>query len=265
MTKAILTVSLIFFLLSTQFVAAQTAPDFTYTDTEGVTHTLSERLNEGYIIVLDFFFVDCPPCLETGIELEAIHNDYQGQNVEVWSVTPYDSISYIEEFRLENDFTYRMGGIEGGSWEIAELFIDSLGLSYFPTVSVICPDGEMNWDIWPYTSGGAPEWRAPVENCGVHDISVTSDVSVETGNYQVDLFPNPVQEVLNVEFFTENTSDIRAEIFDFTGKKILENVISIATPGQQTYQFKTDKFHAGNYVLRLSNEKNTVGISSFQK
>ena len=65
----------IILLTSSHFVQAQNAPDFTFTDTEGGTHHLQERLDQGYIIVLDFFYVDCPPCVETGTELESIYHD----------------------------------------------------------------------------------------------------------------------------------------------------------------------------------------------
>jgi hypothetical protein len=39
-------------------VSAQTAPDFTMTDTEGQTWNLYEQLALGKTVVLDFFFVD---------------------------------------------------------------------------------------------------------------------------------------------------------------------------------------------------------------
>lgn len=248
-----------------QFVQAQNAPDFTFTDTEGITHNLQERLDDGYIIVLDFFYVDCPPCIDTGIELEAIHNDYHDSNVEVWSISPFDSIAHIQGFRSENNFTYSMGGLEGGSWDVAEIYTDSLELAYFPTISVICPNGNLNWDIWPYTSGGAPEWRGPIEDCGVHDISITAATDDYTSRYPSALFPNPAEDIVNVEFYAEDIGDVLIDIYDIRGSKIMQKSVSVNNLGQQNVQFSVARLVKGNYVVRLSAEGKSLAILPLQK
>jgi len=248
-----------------QFVQAQSAPDFTFTDTEGVTRNLQERLDEGYIIVLDFFYVDCPPCEDTGAELEAIHNDYDGKNVEIWSISPFDSVAHIQAFQEEHNFTYIAGGIEGGGWDIVELYSDSLTLEYYPTISVICPNGDLTWDIWPYTTNGAPEWRGPIESCGVYDISVTSATENIEVEYPSTLFPNPAQDIINIDFFTENTEDVHATIYDITGRQIIQNMLSISNAGQQNEQLTINKLLSGNYVLRLTQNGNSLAVLPFQK
>jgi thiol-disulfide isomerase/thioredoxin len=252
-------------LISPQFVQAQNAPDFTFTDTEGVSHNLQERLDAGFIIVLDFFYVNCPPCVDTGIELEAIHNDYQGKNVEVWSISPYDSIPAIQEFQENHNFTYIAGGIEGGGWDIIEIYVDSLGLQYYPTISVICPNGDLTWDIWPYTSNGAPEWRGPIEACGVYDINITAATEDFISKYPSSLFPNPAEDLINVEFYTENAKDVLVEIYDITGRKLIQQSIAVNNAGQQNEQISVASLFSGNYVLRLSTEGKSLSILPFQK
>lgn len=255
-----------FFLLSfPQFVQAQSAPDFTFTDTEGITRNLQEHLDEGFIIVLDFFYVDCPPCVDTGIELESIYNDYQGKNVQIWSISPYDSTAYIQEFQAEHDFNYIAGGCEGGGLEIIEMYADSLDLQYFPSISVICPNGDLTWDIWPYTSDGAPEWRAPIESCGVHEINITATIEDSIDKYPYSLFPNPAKDFINIEFYTENTNDIRVGIYDITGRQIAQEIIFLNNAGQQNEQFSVTKLVAGNYVLRLTQDGSSLAVLPFQK
>jgi len=252
-------------LISPQFVQAQNAPDFTFTDIYGATHNLQERLNDGYIIVLDFFYVDCPPCVDTGMDLEAIHNDYQGKNVEVWSISPYDSTAIIQDFQVEHDFTYIVGGIEGGGWDIIELYTDSLGLEYYPTISVICPNGDLTWDIWPYTSGGAPEWRESIEACGVHDVNVTSSVESFTNIYPSSLFPNPATDQINVKFYTENANDVFLDIYDIRGRQILQKLLTLNDAGQQNEQIFINKLEAGNYVVRVTQDGNPIALLPLQK
>jgi hypothetical protein len=265
MTEIKILLFYIILLISPQFVQGQNAPDFTFTDTEGVTRNLQERLDEGYIIVLDFFYVDCPPCVDTGIELESIHNDYQGKNVEVWSISPYDSTSYIQAFQAEHDFNYIAGGIEGGGWDIIEMYTDSLNLEYYPTISVICPNGELTWDIWPYTSNGAPEWRAPIENCGVYEINVTSATEGFITEYTASLFPNPAKDYINIEFYTGYTDEVIVEIYDITGRQVDQGIISINNIGQQNEQLAVNKLVAGNYILRLTQNGNSLTVLPFQK
>ena len=50
---------------------AQQAPDFTFTDINGDTHNLSSALADGKVILLDFFFVNCGPCISLAPEIEA--------------------------------------------------------------------------------------------------------------------------------------------------------------------------------------------------
>lgn len=252
-------------VLSVQFVYAQNAPDFNFTDINGNTHNLQERLDDGYIIVLDFFFVDCPPCVGTGMELELIHNDYQGKNVEVWSITPFDSIPAIQAFQDEHGFSYTTGGLEGGAWDIFETFTDSLDLEYFPTISVICPNGDLTWDIWPYTSNGAPEWREAIEYCGVHEVNVTAVAEDFIEKHPSSVFPNPVKDILNIEFYTENGADVFTEVYDMTGRKLIQEAIAIDNIGQQNKQLSVDKLLGGNYILHLSVEGETIAVLPFVK
>ena len=71
---------------------AQDAPDFTFTDTQGVEHTLSDALAENKVIVLDFFFVDCPPCIQWAPEIDQLIADYESTNVEIWALSDHKEI-----------------------------------------------------------------------------------------------------------------------------------------------------------------------------
>ena len=255
----------IIFLLASQFVQAQNAPDFTFTDVNGITHNLQDRLDDGYIIMLDFFYVDCPPCVETGIGIESISNDYQGQNVEIWSISPFDSNDYIQEFQTAHNFNYIAGGIDGGGYEIIEMYGDSLNLEFFPSISVICPNGDLTWDIWPYTSDGAPEWREPIENCGVYEINITAATEGVNTQFPSSIYPNPAQDLINIEFYTESADDVWIDIYDITGRQLLQKSIFINNAGQQNEQFSINKLTAGNYVVRITQSGNSVAVLPFQK
>jgi thiol-disulfide isomerase/thioredoxin len=49
------------------------------TDTDGNTHSLSNYLNDGKYVVLNFYLLTCGNCMATAPNIESIYNDY-GQN-----------------------------------------------------------------------------------------------------------------------------------------------------------------------------------------
>jgi len=59
------------------------APDFTLTDTNGKSYTLSEWTKKGNIVVLEWFNSGCPYCVKHGKEgtMKAIVDDYKDKGV----------------------------------------------------------------------------------------------------------------------------------------------------------------------------------------
>lgn len=232
-------------------VCAQTAPDFSCTDVNGEEHHLYESLDEGKIIVLDFFYVDCPPCVETSAELQSIHEDYQGTNVEVWSVSPFDYNSQIDSFQNLYNLTYLMAGTEGSGQEITELYSDSLDLHYFPTISVIAPNKEIFWDIWPYTPGGAPEWRAVIESIGVEFLSVSSADLIPV---EFSVYPNPATDILQIE---TRTPAVSIEIYNASGQ-----LIQVEKVSSSYLSLDIHNYPSGTYLLRAVHPE---GKSSYRR
>ena len=83
------------------------APDFTLTNFDGETLTLSEL--RGQVVVINFWASWCPPCREEAPYLEATWRKYQDQGVVFIGVdyvdTEIEALAYIEEF----DITYFNG------------------------------------------------------------------------------------------------------------------------------------------------------------
>ena len=83
------------------------APDFTITDFDGRTATLSEL--RGQVVVINFWATWCPPCREEAAYLEETWRKYEDKGVVFIGVdyvdTEKEALAYIAEF----DITYLNG------------------------------------------------------------------------------------------------------------------------------------------------------------
>jgi len=257
--KRFFTTLLTFAVLSTASFA-QTAPNFTFTDIHGDQHELQKALEQGFIVLIDMFFVDCGPCQTAAPEIQAIHDDYQGKNVLVWSLSDVDSHAYIEEYKTGAGLTYTAGGIDGGAEEAMALFKNQFSFIGYPTVSVICPDGSINWDIWPYTTG-APEWRNAIEACGVEDhdpyISLVSSVGkLDKLNGEWDLSPNPASNSTKLTVNFNVTTTVQIDIINLVGQEVQTVFNGKTNSGQNEFEINTAELKNGIYFVKIQGENN---------
>lgn len=128
-----------------QLANGSTAPDFTATDINGVSHNLYSYLNAGKTVVIDISATWCGPCwsYHQTHALKDLYNQYGPPGTNEMMV-----------FYVEGDASTTLADLNGtggntqGNWvsgtpypildnaSIANLY----QISYFPTVYVICPD-----------------------------------------------------------------------------------------------------------------------------
>lgn len=81
----------------------QTAPDFTLTDTKGKQWHLNELTDK--VVVLNFWFTSCAPCIQEMPELNKLVDDFKNQNV-VFLGLSYNSQEQVEKFLKNRQFKY---------------------------------------------------------------------------------------------------------------------------------------------------------------
>ncbi len=256
-------------LLTSFGLQAQQALDFTFTDTHGDTHNLQNALDQGYIVIMDFFFVNCPPCQQSSPELVSITEDYAGKNVIMWSLSDRDSDIAIQGFEEQFGFTTPAGGPAGGADDVINMYANNFTFTGFPTLSFVCPDGGISWDIWPYTSG-APEWRSAIEACGVVDaapyepMSTTSVEEIAAINSMV-VSPNPATEKSMLNLNLSNTSTLEIALFNAQGAKLQQVFAGQLLSGQHSIEVDMANLPAGAYWVRLQNEQGEITSTPLQK
>lgn len=243
--------------------SGQIAPDFTFTDINGTVHNLQHALDQNYTILVEFFFADCGPCITAAAELQDIHEDYVGKNVLVWAISDIDDDERIELFHEEMGLGFISGGVEGGGVEILDQFAQNNQFIAYPTVAVICPNGELTWDIYPY-SLGAPEWRTAIEKCGVEDAApyepygnLTAAIEVPLDKKMaITLAPNPATDFVKVMIAEANSSAvIEVGIYSAVGQ-FLKTVKQLPMKSSQSEMLiSTTDLENGVYFLKIKMEE----------
>ena len=108
-------------------------PDIQLTDVKGNTYTLYALLEEKDMVMLNFWYEDCPYCVMEFPYLQLAYKKYQDQ-VEVFALNPYDTASEIKRFGKNHGLTFRLCQDTLGATE-------AFSLRGFPTTVVIDREG----------------------------------------------------------------------------------------------------------------------------
>ena len=107
-------------------------PDFTVTDTEGNTFTLSEQLKDHDAVLINFWATWCNPCKTEFPYLQEAQEKYDDRVAFIaLSAFSGDSMETIAAYRQENSFTIPMG-LDAGS----ELY-DCTGTTVYPVTVIV--------------------------------------------------------------------------------------------------------------------------------
>lgn len=135
-------------LLGINFLYAQTAPDFTVTDSDGIVHELyKDHLDKGQTVVIKLFFTSCPPCIQLAPWMEEKYQawgagQYDVEFIEL-STQAFDSNADVAAFKLEHGITFPGVGFDGGGQEAGQIYKTGTFGPYYgtPSLAVIAPNG----------------------------------------------------------------------------------------------------------------------------
>lgn len=89
------------------YKAGSTMGDFTLTDTDGISYTLSELLKEKELVILNFWYVACEPCKAEFPYFESVYKKY-ADNVQLLTMSHLDTEDKIIKLRQQMGVTFPM-------------------------------------------------------------------------------------------------------------------------------------------------------------
>jgi hypothetical protein len=121
-------------------------------------------------------------------------------------------------------------------------------------------------------------------NCGTEDATlILKDASgnvfytdnVSISNYvtsikphqalqPLTLFPNPVNDVLNIQYAGSNLNVLQIDVFDISGKTVSSQKLFNVETGQ-TISLNVNSLRKGIYLCKMMSEKQVIGIGKFVK
>ena len=117
----------------------QTAPDFTLSDMDDETYTLS--IYRGKVVMLNFWATWCPPCRREMPSLERLYSKFKNQGFVVIAVNQFEDPDIVFEFtgRLSLEPTFPI--LFDRESRIAEQF----GVKGLPTTYLLDKDGRIRY------------------------------------------------------------------------------------------------------------------------
>lgn len=222
-----------------------TALNFSVKDIHGNNIELFPILDEGKVVVIDFFSTTCGFCILYTPDIQASYEDFgenQG-NVHFLKIAWGDNNAGVAYFdSLYNVSIPSISGSEGGGNQVYNNYM----IQATPTVIVITPDRLIaDQQVWEPTNANinAAVIAAGGTLVGIDDYSSMNDLPLH-------VYPNPSNGFVNFQLELEETANYRFEIFDLNGNKVFENTERSYTMGQHKLRFDLSTLPSGTYFIR---------------
>ncbi len=268
--KQLFTILTIVFFTA-HFAVAQDAPDFSIVDTKGDPHTLyADYLDQGKTVVLDLFFVNCPPCNDLAPLLEPLYQEWGGGqgDVQFFSITGIDNNAAIDGFKAQHGVTFPGAGTEGNGPATEQPYTSGQYGQFFgyPTLVVIAPDRTVTFDVWGGSMAETVDLLdQAIEATGAEKPNANSVEELAGSNFQMAITPNPVVDAAMVDFQLKEQSDVQVELVNAVGQTVRTIFNGSMNAGFNQVSLFADDLVAGSYLVVVRVNGAQLGVDRFFK
>ncbi len=95
-----------------------------------------------------------------------------------------------------------------------------------------------------------------IDGIEVYNADLSAVDNVKFNENEIMVYPNPVRNMLNINFTNNNSSNINLTLFDVSGKMLIRKIMQ---PGYSSNcQLDVSQLHAGMYLLKITSDKQTI-------
>lgn len=228
-------------------ISQTTATDFTATNCHGGTYSLFSNLNAGKIVVIAWV-MPCSACITDPLTAYTIVESYANSHPERITFILADDYANTSCATLIGwADNYGMGN-NADEFSDPSIDMNDYGAEGMPKIVILAGD---NHKI--YFNGNS----TTVGFQSALDLALAENPlglkKVNNSNFKLSVYPNPVNNVLNVSYELKESSEVILEIIDIVGSKVkLIQTEGIKETGVYNVILDVSNLRKGIYFLKIS-------------
>ena len=235
---------LVVLCIFTKILSQTTATDFTVNDCDGNTHHLFSELNSGKVVVIARV-MPCPPCATHAISAYSSSLNFETSHpnrVKYYLVDDFanTTCSSLSSWASSNG----LGSTT--MFSDAAISMTDYGQIGMPKVVVV---------------GGANHKIYFNKNSSTQGISDSISLALQANNINdflseidIELFPNPSSDFLNISYSLTSTSAFKIELFNMIGQRAIEPINILNSSSNGTYKLNVSELSNGTYFMKYSSD-----------
>ena len=235
---------LVVLCIFTKILSQTTATDFTVNDCDGNTHHLFSELNSGKVVVIAWV-MPCPPCATHAISAYSSSLNFETSHpnrVKYYLVDDFanTTCSSLSSWASSNG----LGSTT--MFSDAAISMTDYGQIGMPKVVVV---------------GGANHKIYFNKNSSTQGISDSISLALQANNINdflseidIELFPNPSSDFLNISYSLTSTSAFKIELFNMIGQRAIEPINILNSSSNGTYKLNVSELSNGTYFMKYSSD-----------
>jgi hypothetical protein len=237
--------------------AQTTATNYDFIDCNGNSQSIFADLDAGKALILEFFMTSCSPCITAGQTLEAMKADLLAEfpgmiKAYAFGYTNSYSCSAINSWVTANGITSIPA--DSGAYQVA--YYGGMGM---PTI-VILGGGTSHAVLGsPYLSYTTADTAIMAND--IRNFLNPSSVADNSAVSNLNLFPNPANDQVNISFETSGTSDVIISLLDISGRLVSNIAEKKDQIGKIVESVNISQLAEGFYIVKI--EAN--GLTTQQK
>lgn len=225
------------------------AMDFQMPDCNGNDVHLFSDLDAGQAVVLFFYMPSCSTCIPPAANIQAMAE-------KINSTCPGMVKGYVYSYQNSTSCTYTASWVTSNNLEFyvpmgvngAEQVANYGGFG-MPTVVLL---GGTNHDVLWLTDNFVTADTTTMRDLilGMACVAGLEDNQIQLDN--LEIFPNPANDIISINFSTENNTLVSIEVIDIVGKLIIQEPSETVVNGKVEKTINVNDLPKGNYLIKIN-------------